>query len=81
MGWLVKPPHYAPFWRVVLGYALWFGPVWGPLMWFLTWRAQGHGLVAALVASVCAGLLFGVLMAIYYRRSRSRNKLSSWDDL
>ncbi|OAN87030.1 hypothetical protein A8B74_04905 [Sulfitobacter geojensis] len=81
LGWMVRPPHYASFWRVMLGYALWFAPVWGILMWFVSWRGQGFSLVSAAGAAVFAGILFGGMMALYYARARRRYKLSKWEDL
>ncbi|MFC6588266.1 DUF6404 family protein [Sulfitobacter pacificus] len=81
LGWKMRPPHYARFWRIAVGYALWFGPVWGVLMWFASWRGQGFSLLSAVGASAVAGILFGVLMAAYYARARRRHKLSKWEDL
>ncbi|MBM1690986.1 DUF6404 family protein [Sulfitobacter geojensis] len=81
LGWMVRPPHYASFWRVMLGYALWFAPVWGILMWFVSWRGQGFSLVSAAGAAAFAGILFGGMMALYYARARRRYKLSKWEDL
>lgn len=81
LGWLVRPPHYAPIWRIVLGYALWFGPIWGLMMWFAQWRAQGHSVTAAIAFAAISGLLFGTFMALYYTWSRRRYRLSRWEDL
>lgn len=81
MGWLVRPPLYASFWRVVLGYALWFGPIWGVLMWFTSWRGQGFSVMVAVGASAFAGLLFGLLLALFYAKARRKHRLSRWEDL
>jgi uncharacterized integral membrane protein len=58
-----------------------FGAIWGGVMWALTWRAQELPLGVAIVASLLAGVLFGLAMAAYYRWSGARAGLSRWQDL
>lgn len=77
----VRPPHYAPFWSVCLSYSLWFGPVWGIMMWFAAWRSENFTPLDALGAAAFAGALFGISMAAYYSYGRRRWKLSRWADL
>ncbi len=81
LGWLVRPPHYAPFWRVLLGYTLWFGPVWGVMMWFISWRGDGVPVLVAIGSAAFAGVFFGAMMALYYAWGRRKYKLSRWEDL
>lgn len=78
-GILVRPPHFAPFHHNMLGTALWFAPLWGFLMWFLVWSGQGQPLWIMLGASVLAGLLVGILMAIFYQENARKNHLPPWD--
>ncbi|MDF3416286.1 hypothetical protein HKX54_17585 [Sulfitobacter sp. M57] len=81
LGWSARPPHYAPFWRIWSGYALWFGLVWGVAMWFIIWRGQGFSPASAAGAAALAGIIFGGLMAGYFARARHRYKLSRWEEL
>lgn len=81
LGWEARPPHYATFWRITLGYALWFGTVWGIAMWFLSWRSAGFTVLAAVGAAALAGVLFGLIMAAYYKRAGRKHQLSRWEDL
>jgi len=77
----VRPPHFAAFRTNVLNTAVWFAPIWGGLMWFLVWSGQGLPLWIMLGASVIAGLLFGILMAIFYQQSALKNRLPPWDEI
>ncbi len=81
LGWPARPPHYAPFWGIVVGYGIWFGVVWGLLMWFAAWRGQGFLPVVAIGTAAFAGALFGGMMALYYRISHRKHGLSRWEDL
>jgi hypothetical protein len=65
----------------VIGYGIWFGGVWGILMWFAQWRALGYSMMAAVISAVFAGALFGFMIAGYYEWSRRKHGLSDWDDL
>lgn len=80
-GWLVRPPHYASVSRIIIGYGLWFGPLWGIVMWFLQWRAQGFSVLLAIGFAAFAGALFGALMSAYYMHARRKYGLSKWEDL
>jgi hypothetical protein len=54
-GGKMPPPPFAPFWRNMLFFAAWFGPLWGVFMWFSTWQSEGYSASGALFASVTAG--------------------------
>ena len=81
LGMQPKPPHYASFWRVAVGMGIWFGSVWGLLMYLMFWRSQQLPVTMTLMAAVAAGVLFGILMALYYRRARTKYKLTEWEEL
>lgn len=81
IGLKPRPPFYTPFLKNVIGYAIWFGPVWGAAMWLLIWRAQGMPAIMALVTALMAGGLFGFFMAVYHSRTRRKRGLSDWDAL
>jgi uncharacterized integral membrane protein len=50
-------------------------------MWAVTWRNSGMPVGIALLASLLAGVLFGLAMAGYYRWAASEAGLSRWQDL
>ncbi len=81
MGLKVPPPHFARFWPTAAALGTWFGVLWGLVMWFFIWSKQGMPLSGAVIASVVAGGLFGLSMAIYYAYGRRKYKLPSWGSL
>lgn len=81
MGLKVRPPHYVPFWRIFLGYAVFFGIVWGLITWFWRLRDAGFSVFDAMGSAAIAGTLFGLIMALYYARGRRKYRLSKWEDL
>lgn len=81
LGLKAKPPHYANFVTNLIVSGLYFGIFWGLAMWFFFWRSTERTLAIAIIASVVAGALFGLLMACYYKYSASKHKLSNWDNL
>ena len=80
-GLRVRPPHYMSFLRATLILTVIFGTVWGVFMWIVLWRDMGMPWQGAVAASALAGILFGLLMAEYYRWSAKRAGLSRWEDL
>ena len=81
MGVELKPPHYAGFLANSIIAGIPFGILWGVLMWLVVWQSAQLPAAIAIWAGGMAGLLFGVMMAIYYRWSANRHHLSRWDDL
>lgn len=81
LGMQVPPPHFVPFWTMVLFASAWFGVAWGAIMWFTNWSRQGLPLAYALIMAALAGLLFGLAMALYYARGRRKHGLPAWDAL
>ncbi len=60
-----------------------FGVLWGVVMWL--WQWQELGLVGSLVvgvpSAVLAGLLYGLIMALFFRRRAAQFGLpSSWEE-
>lgn len=68
MGLRVRPPLYQSFASLAIGMGLWFGVLWGLVMWLLFWRRDALSITTAFGASLAAGVLFGLMMAAYYRR-------------
>ena len=80
-GVAVRPPHYAGFGTNWLMTGLFFGLLWGGFMWLVVWQLQELSGEVAAWASIAAGGLFGFVMAIYYKFSADKHKLSRWEDL
>lgn len=81
MGVNMPPPPFAPFWLNTLFFGVWFGPLWGVLMWFMVWKNQGYTGDEALILSLVTGLLFGFFMALFHYWRKKANRLSDWNDL
>ncbi len=73
--------HYNTFIINFLTMAIMFGLFWGLIMWFTTWKNQSIPIQIALITSLCAGLLFGLSMAFYYKLSAKKNNLKKWEQL
>jgi membrane associated rhomboid family serine protease len=80
MGIEVPPPHFGSFGSITLIMGLYFGVFWGLAMWFLVWRGDDMPIAIAVTASVLAGLLFGAIMAVYFRWRARKLGLPSWKD-
>jgi len=81
LGLRPRPPHYMSFTRAALLLGPAFGLLWGLLMWVVQWRAAEIPTVVVAVASLLAGVLFGLAMAGYYRWAGSQAGLSTWEGL
>lgn len=81
MGATMPPPPFAPFWMNTLFSGVWFGSVWGILMWFILWQDQNTNILVDLLASFTSGLLFGLFMALFHAWRKRVNKLPSWESL
>ena len=79
VGLRLRPPLYQAFGVLALGMGIWFGVMWGLLMWFWLWRFEQRSIAGAVVASLVAGTFFGLTMAAYYRRRASRLRLPALD--
>lgn len=81
LGLKARPPHYMSFARATLMLGPFFGIIWGLFMWLIEWRSAGMPWQGVVLASVLAGVLFGLMMAGYYRWAANRAGLSEWKDL
>ena len=81
LGFKIPPPHFVPFWKTTLFASLWFGGVWGIVMWLTVWSSQGVALSAALCIAAAAGLFFGLSMSLYYAYGRRKHRLPEWSSL
>lgn len=81
LGFQIRPPHYASFGTNLGVLGTFFGGCFGLLMTLLVWLPQRFPFWMCIFGSVCAGLLFGLGMAMYYRTSARKHKLSKWEHL
>lgn len=81
LGARVKPPHFQGFVANLLTSGIYFALVWGVLMWFILFAPREASPLAALQMSIFVGLLYGLVMAFYYRRSARKQGLPSWESL
>lgn len=81
MGVRVKPPHFQSFPANILTSGAYFAIVWGVLMWFILFSPRDASGVAVMQLSVLVGLIYGVIMAFYYRLSARRHNLPDWHSL
>jgi hypothetical protein len=80
LGIPIPPPHFLSFGALAVVMGTFFGVLWGIFMWLVFWSDQGLGSVAALIASLAAGALFGIAMAFYYRWKARQLGLPGWHD-
>jgi hypothetical protein len=76
LGMDLPPPHFMGFISLAVVTGVPFGLLWGMAMWLLIWR--GRPVWISATAAAVAGVLFGLVMAGYYRYSARRLKLPSW---
>ena len=85
LGLMIPPPPLAGFWCNVFFLGLAFTIGWGGVMALLhalsaaTWPAVGG--IALLIGALVAGLLFGLMMALYWSVKRRGHDLPRWQSL
>lgn len=77
-GARLAPPHFLSFTANFVSAGVWFGVVWGLLMWFTVWSHKSPD--AAFVAALFAGVFFGLCMAAYYRYCARKYGIPLWKD-
>lgn len=81
MGLRVPPPYYCSFVENLIYYAIWFGSVWGALMWFRSVSPASMSAGEIVLALAGSGLAYGALMALYYRNRIKKYRLTPWREL
>ncbi|MBC2873379.1 hypothetical protein H7U18_26785 [Klebsiella pneumoniae] len=74
------PTPFMSFRHVLVLMSVWYSVVWGLVMYFCTWRAQGMPPLVACVHSLCAGLFFGFYGAVS-PVAKKVNGLPDWSEL
>lgn len=80
LGVEIPPLPFASFWQISV-MMIWFGPVWGNVMWFSSWKRMGMSPSVAIFWSLIAGILFTVLMGAFHWWCKKANNLPEWKDL
>ena len=79
LGLETPPPLFLGFWPGALVMGGFFGLSWCLLMWLLLWRSQLPAW-AMLLSAGAAGLLFGLIMAGYFRYLARKHALPAWSE-
>lgn len=80
-GLKVPPPQFCTFSVNTLLGTLWFGTLWGVIMWVMQWQSLGVSIWYATNASLITGLFFGLMMASWYKLAAKRKQLPAWQAL
>ena len=85
LGIAIPPPLFMSFWSILGLMGFVFAIVFGifvalllTAMWLM--GIENVPIMQALVATLCAGLLFGAIMATYFRYQARKLRLPSWGD-
>ncbi|WP_194435558.1 DUF6404 family protein [Vibrio fluminensis] len=81
IGMCIPPPYYQTFFDNFLISMTLFASVWGALNWIMFWSVEGKPVLEAIYMSLLAGVLFGLIMASFYRYRRKQLQLSDWRSL
>ncbi|HFG0035336.1 DUF6404 family protein [Klebsiella pneumoniae] len=81
LGLKIPPVPFMSSWHVMVLMSVWYSVVWGLVMYFCTWRAQGMPPLVACGHSLCAGLFFGFFMALFHLLRKKANGLPDWSEL
>lgn len=81
LGFEPRPPYYVSFSKMALLSGTYFATAMGVLSYLIIWPYQVVPFPMNLISPAAAGALFGISMAVWYRYVRTKNGLSSWDDL
>ena len=74
------PPHMARFSGTALVAGLYFAGAWGLFMSLFVWAQGTISVTEAFIASIAAGIFFGLSMASYYAIGRRKHNLPLWKD-
>ena len=80
LGVPLPPPLFLGFVPLLVLCGSFFAVFWGLVMYLVSWRAQGTPLPTMLLSVLLAGGLFGLVMAMVFRRHARRLQLPAWRD-
>ena len=76
----ITPPLFMGFWRLFLFMGGMFGVPWGLLTWLLKGWHPGLPAWLPFVIGATTGMLFGLGMAIHFRRLARKYHLPTWQE-
>jgi len=79
IGIEIPPPLFSTFTSIFLFMGIFFGTLWELLTWLIYGR-NNLPLSITMCASILAGILFGLSMAIYCRYQAKKHSLPLWKD-
>jgi hypothetical protein len=74
-GLRVRPPLYHSFAMVAIIQGVLFAILYGAMMWYWEWRAEGYSILRAVIIAVLTGTFFGCAMAFFSRRKTAHIRL------
>ena len=77
----IRPPIFSSFVFNCVFMTIFFGTMWGTIMWFLFWNRQGMTVATAILLAAAAGIVFGVVTAFQMRRKARKLGLPAWQEL
>lgn len=80
LGFELPPPLFQSPAQMVGCLGIPFGVLFSGAMYVTRWRSQGVSVVATVMLGVIAGVLFGLLLAWYYRRLARKYVLPTWSE-
>lgn len=78
IGKEAAPLIFSSFWKIAGFLGLNYALMWGVFMYIMMWRRTEIPIVYQVVSTLCAGLFFGIFMALMYRRHKKKHDLRSW---
>lgn len=79
LGLKIPPPHFTGFLGTFLVTAIFFGAVWGVIMWFAWYSSRGTPPVTVIGISAAVGVAIGLIFAVCYRISARKHNVPPWD--
>ncbi|MGF1698699.1 DUF6404 family protein [Vibrio lamellibrachiae] len=80
-GLKFPPPYYQNFMINFSFSSIVFGLLFSVLNWFINTQSLNKPITQLILKGVCGGLLFGLIMSVFYLVRRKQLGLSSWEDL
>ncbi|MCG3767816.1 magnesium transporter [Vibrio cincinnatiensis] len=75
-----KPLVFQSFTKVFLMYGVFFGLLWGALMWIFTWHTEPERWNNYLIASALFGILMGLINVFRIIKARKSLGEKSWEN-
>lgn len=80
IGIEIPPPLFSSFIFLFIFEGLLFGIPWGVFMWLFERSRNVMSAISYILGSIFAGIFFGLIMAINFRRQAKKYNLPLWKD-